>query len=64
MQRRSFEHLPPLNQRLGQESERLRKKAAVTLGREREQLVRLARQAETAAHINEWLGSTGLRAPT
>jgi hypothetical protein len=33
-------------------------------GVEREKLLRLARQAETAAHIQEWLTSPGLRAPT
>jgi hypothetical protein len=30
----------------------------------RELLLRRARQAETAAHINEWLRSPGLRPPT
>jgi hypothetical protein len=30
----------------------------------RELLLRRARQAETAAHINEWLRSPGLRFPT
>lgn len=63
MQRRRFKQLPPLNQRLAEQCERLRKEAAVASGLEREQLIRLARQAETAAHINEWLGSPGLRAP-
>jgi hypothetical protein len=29
----------------------------------RELLLRRARQAETAAHINEWLKSPGLRPP-
>lgn len=33
-------------------------------GRQRETLMEKARQAETAAHINEWLASPGLRAPT
>jgi hypothetical protein len=27
-------------------------------------LIRRARQAETASHINEWLNSPGLRPPT
>jgi len=30
----------------------------------REQLLRRARQAETAAHIDEWLRSPGLQPPT
>jgi hypothetical protein len=32
-------------------------------GAEREKLIRKARQAETAAHIDEWLASPGLRVP-
>jgi hypothetical protein len=32
-------------------------------GKERERLVRRARQSETASHIDEWLSSPGLRAP-
>jgi len=30
---------------------------------ERETLLRKARQAETAAHMDEWLSSPGLKAP-
>jgi hypothetical protein len=32
-------------------------------GKERDALVRKARQLETAAHINEWLSSPGLLPP-
>jgi hypothetical protein len=32
-------------------------------GVERETLLRKARQVETAAHIDEWLSSPGLRSP-
>jgi hypothetical protein len=32
-------------------------------GKEREALIRKARQLETASHINEWLSSPGLRRP-
>jgi alkylhydroperoxidase family enzyme len=35
----------------------------LALGPEREALMRKARQLETAAHINEWLGSPGLQPP-
>jgi hypothetical protein len=43
----------------------LRKEArGVYPGVEREKLLRRARQAETAAHIQEWLTSPGLQAPT
>ena len=30
---------------------------------EREELLRKARQAETASHVNEWLSSPGLQPP-
>jgi hypothetical protein len=32
-------------------------------GRERDDLLRQARQLETACHVNEWIGSAGLRTP-
>ena len=33
------------------------------VGREREALVRKARQLETASRINQWLSSSGLKPP-
>jgi len=33
-------------------------------GRDRDALLKKARQLDTASHINEWLSSPGLRAPT
>lgn len=43
---------------------RLRKEARGTPpGVQRDQLLRRARQAETASHASEWLNSPGLRAP-
>ena len=33
-------------------------------GKERDTLMRKARQMETESHINEWLTSPGLRPPT
>lgn len=63
--RRRFQQTDPLDKRLSQEAERLRHEARDTLpGVEREQLVRKARQAETAARMSEWLNSPGLKAPT
>jgi hypothetical protein len=45
-----------LEQRLADEAERLRKQAENTpAGIDRERLIRRARQAETAAHINHWM---------
>jgi hypothetical protein len=65
MERRRFKQTTPLEQRLTAEAERLRKEARDTPpGIECERLIRRARQAETAVHIQEWLTSTGLRAPT
>jgi hypothetical protein len=54
----------PLDQRLEEQAKRLRKEAKGTRpGVEREKLIRLARQAEIAAHIQQWLTSPGLQAP-
>ena len=64
MQRRRFQQSAPLEQRLMEQAERLRKEANGTPpGVEREKLIQQARQAETACHIQDWLGSPGLQAP-
>ena len=64
MQRRRFKQTVPLDQRLTGEAQRLRKEAQGTPpGFAREELIRKARQAETAVHMQEWLTSPGLRAP-
>ena len=58
MQGRLFKQTAPLDQRLEEQAKRLRKEARGTPhGVEREKLIRRARQAETAAHIQEWLSS-------
>ena len=57
-QRRFNPTAPPLDQRLIEEAQRLRKEARGTHpGIERDRLIRRARQAETAARISEWLTS-------
>jgi hypothetical protein len=62
--RRRFKQTESLEQRLVEEATKLRKEAQGTPpGIERERLIRRARQAETASHMNEWLTSPGLRAP-
>ena len=62
--RRRFKQIDPLDMRLSEEANRLRKQAQGTSpGIEREQLLRRARQAEIAAHISEWLSSPGLKPP-
>ena len=64
MQRRRFKQIAPLDQCLSQEAERLREEAKGTPpGIEREKLIRRARQAETAVHLQEWLTSPGLQTP-
>jgi hypothetical protein len=64
MQRRRFKHVVTFPEDLGQEADRLRAEAEkLPPGTERHDLERKARQAETAAHIGEWLESPGLRPP-
>jgi len=53
-----------LGDRLAHEAERLRQNSrTVPVGKERETLLRKARQLETASHIDEWLSSPGLQTP-
>ncbi len=64
MQRNRFTQTITLSDRLAHEAERLRQKArTVRADKERERLLRKARQLETASHINEWLSSPGLQTP-
>jgi hypothetical protein len=54
-----------LGERLIEEARRARAEAdQLPPGEERDGLLRKARQADTAAHINAWLNSPGLKAPT
>ena len=64
MQRRRFKNILTFPERLDQEAKRLRTEAEkLPPGCERDELLRKARQAETAFHVNEWLTSPGLRPP-
>ena len=64
MRRRRYQVSDLLEIRLAGEAERLRKEAkSLRPGADREGLLRKARQAETGAHISEWLSSPGLRPP-
>jgi hypothetical protein len=50
--------------RLKQEADRDRAQAAdLPPGAERDALLRKARQADTAAHVDQWASSRGLRSP-
>ena len=63
-ERRRFKQSVTLDERLAAQAQRLRKEAQGTLpGIERDRLIRRARQAETAVHMNEWLTSAGLQPP-
>ena len=65
MERRRFKQLVALDQRLLRQAERLRQEAREARpGIQRDKLLRLARQAETGAHMSEWLSSPELRPPT
>ena len=54
----------PLEERLANESARLRGEAKqLPPGADREILLRRVRQVETALHMSKWLRSPGLRPP-
>ena len=64
MQRRSFRNILTFPDRMAKEAERFRQEAETKPpGQERDGLLRKARQAETAAHIDQWIASPGLRPP-
>jgi hypothetical protein len=64
MQRLPFKQAQSLEERLSEEAKRLRAEAKLLPpGARRDEMIRKARQAETASHINEWLTSPGLRPP-
>ena len=63
-QRRRFQSTDILEVRLAKEAQSLRAQAKLLQpGSVREATLRRARQAETGAHISEWLRSPGLRPP-
>jgi hypothetical protein len=64
IQRRRFEQAASLEERLAEQTQRLREEAnSLPPGIAREQAIRKTRQAETGAHISEWLSSPGLQSP-
>jgi hypothetical protein len=53
-----------LEEKWHEQAEALKREAEqLPYGREFEELMRKARQLETASHINEWLSSPGLAPP-
>ena len=62
--RRRVKQERSLEARLSEEANELRARAKVLPpGPERETLIRRARHNEAAAHMSEWLTSSGLRSP-
>jgi hypothetical protein len=54
----------PLQDRMALHALRLNEQAqALRPGPERDAVIRRARQAETASHVDDWLSSPGLRPP-
>lgn len=64
MEQASFNQMYRFDQSPSAQAERLRKEARGTpAGVRRDQLLRRARQIETASHVQEWLASAGLHPP-
>jgi hypothetical protein len=64
LQRRRFKNVLSFPDHLANEADRLRNEAeALPPGPERAALLKKARQADIAAHMDEWLSSPGLRPP-
>jgi hypothetical protein len=62
--RRRFKQQTSLQDRLATFAKLARERALLLQpGAERDELLRKARQADTAAHLNEWTNSPGLRPP-
>jgi hypothetical protein len=64
-QRKQIQHKTTFEQRLAVEAQRFKEAAEEQPpgSLARELLLRRARQAETALHVNEWLSSPGLAPP-
>ena len=64
MLHRRFKQAQSAEARLSEEAKRLRAEAKLLPpGAAGDEMIRRARRAEIAAHINEWLASPGLRPP-
>jgi len=64
LRRRFASQVQSSEARLSEEAKRLRAEAKLLPpGAVRDEMIRRARRAEIASHINEWLASPGLRPP-
>ncbi|MET4719280.1 hypothetical protein ABIF63_003386 [Bradyrhizobium japonicum] len=62
--RRRFKQTQVLEERLAAEAAKLRDQAQLLPpGQFRDEVLKKARQAETGAHMSEWLNSPGLQPP-
>lgn len=63
--RRRFKQTTTLKERLMAFADEVREQAStLPPGPEREDLLKRASRADTAAHIDEWANSSGLQSPT
>lgn len=62
-ERRRFRQTAPLKDRLISFAQEARERARLLTGTERDTLLKKARQADTAAHIEDWANSPGLQPP-
>jgi hypothetical protein len=64
MQRRRFKHIRTFPDRLSDFAREARERAEqLPPGPERDELLRKARQADTALHLDDWANSPGLQPP-
>ncbi len=64
LKRRNLQQKNSLKERLALFAQDVRRQASqLPPGPEREQMLRRARQADTAAHLDEWVNSPGLQSP-
>lgn len=62
--RRHFKRAVFLKDRLASFAKDVRKKTdLLPAGRQREDMLKMARQADTAAHLEDWANSRGLQSP-
>ncbi len=62
-ERRHFRQTISLKDRLISFAQEARERARLLTGAERDALLKKARQADTAAHIEDWVNSPGLQPP-
>ena len=62
-QRRRFKQTESLKDRLAAFAKKTRERAEQLSGPERDVLLKKARQADTAAHLDDWASSPGLQPP-